>query len=97
MPSPKNDIISFEIKINGMTGFTVLATDQGEASPVGGCSRTGANEPADAAFLKEVLKKIIDAYPGKPVSLCVDTDTGEIFPDSHCPKANVPKSSKKSN
>jgi hypothetical protein len=95
MPDRKNDIISFWIKIDNMRAFEVIASEQPQASPAGGYARTGMNDSADTAFLKEVLGKIIAAYPGDPVSLCIDGPA--IFPDSHCAQTgDQPKASQRS-
>jgi hypothetical protein len=85
MPAPQKDIVSFLIKIDGMGFYEIIAGNQPQASPVGGWARSGMDGPNESAFLKEVLQKIIAAYPGKPVTLCVDGAT--IYPDATCTAA----------
>jgi hypothetical protein len=88
MPDFEKDFISFSITINGMTAYEILASNQPKFSPVGGRSCQGMNGPKESAFLREILQKIIAAYPGNPVSLCVDA--ANIFPDSKCATAAEP-------
>ena len=85
MPYCNNNIVSLIIKVNDIKDnptFDVLASEQPVVSGVSGFDCNGG--AADGDLLKEILQKVICAFPGKPISLCIDGH--EIVRDARCPK-----------
>jgi hypothetical protein len=89
MPKPNDNIVCLVIKVTltGETSFDVLAGDKPASPSELPFHCMGDESVVYAAFLTEILQKIINSYPNEPISLCIDDS--EIVPDVQCASRGV--------